>query len=63
MGKSQEFLDEAGNLSTDALKKILSNTIETIESNKSQIFDIYDRNTCVRQIPPSHRKIKASESS
>ena len=42
MGKSREFLDEAGNLSTDALKKILSNTIETIESNKSQIFEIYE---------------------
>ncbi len=42
MGQSKEFLDEAGNLSTDALKSILNNTIETIESNKAQIFDIYE---------------------
>ena len=42
MGRSKEFLDEAGNLSTDALKSILNNTIETIESNKAQIFDIYE---------------------
>lgn len=42
MGRSREFLDEAGNLSTDALKSILNNTIETIESNKTQIFDIYE---------------------
>ncbi|WP_037376843.1 sensor histidine kinase [Selenomonas sp. AB3002] len=42
MGKSKEFLDEAGNLSTDALKSILNNTIDTIESNKAQIFEIYE---------------------
>lgn len=42
MGQSKEFLDDAGNLSTDALKNILNNTIETIESNKAQIFDIYE---------------------
>ena len=42
MGQSKEFLDDAGNLSTDALKNILSNTIDTIETNKNQIFDIYE---------------------
>lgn len=42
MARGKEFLDEAGNLSTDALKNILNNTIETIESNKAQIFDIYE---------------------
>ena len=42
MGRSKKLLDEAGNLSTDALKSILNNTIETIESNKTQIFDIYE---------------------
>ena len=42
MGQSKEFLDDAGNLSTDALKNILNNTIDTIENNKAQIFDIYE---------------------
>ena len=42
MGQSKEFLDDAGSLSTDALKNILNNTIDTIENNKAQIFDIYE---------------------
>lgn len=37
-----ELLDVNGNLSEQSLKKILNSTIETIESNKNQIFEIYE---------------------
>jgi len=38
----QDLLDLDGRLSEQSLKKILSSTIDTIESNKNQIFEIYE---------------------
>ncbi|SFT61379.1 two-component system, NarL family, sensor histidine kinase DegS [Selenomonas sp. GACV-9] len=38
----ESLLEGAGGLKTDSLKSILTNTISTIEDNKSQIFDIYE---------------------
>lgn len=40
--KEEALLNGAGGLKTDSLKSILTNTINTIEDNKSQIFDIYE---------------------
>ena len=40
-GKRDVVKDLEGRLSGTSLKHILTNTIETIENNKSQIFDIY----------------------
>ena len=33
---------ETGGMQAQSLKKILSNTINTIEDNKAQIFEIYE---------------------
>lgn len=38
----QSVVDENGNLKEGSLKKILTNTIHTIEENKTQIFEIYE---------------------
>ena len=38
----QSVVDENGNLKEGSLKKILTNTIYTIEENKTQIFEIYE---------------------
>ena len=45
-----------GGLQAQSLKKILSNTISTIESNKSQIFEIYET---ARSEVESSRKLLA----
>lgn len=38
----QSVVDENGNLKEGSLKQILTNTIHTIEDNKTQIFEIYE---------------------
>ena len=40
--KGQSLMGENGGLKEGSLKKILTDTINTIEDNKTQIFDIYE---------------------
>ena len=40
--KGESAREESGGLKQDSIKNILTNTISTIEDNKSQIFEIYE---------------------
>ena len=40
--KGQSLMGENGGIKEGSLKKILTDTINTIEDNKTQIFDIYE---------------------
>ncbi len=51
------FPTEMGGMQAQSLKKILNNTINTIEDNKTQIFEIYE--TARSEVESSRKRVKA----